>query len=263
MAVRRVFVPDPDPFPGDPPGWYRATGTDSSETYVTQEGDLYVYMKGGADTVYIRETYLEAGFSSIFVSGGSGNDRLLDRHGGSGKGIDGDGGNDYIEVRSGDDGSSADGGTGNDVLKSLGGESVALHGGLGDDKLYASADDIAEPVLNGGGGKDRLFCNTAQDTLQFFTNHSGTGATRDVVFRFDEDDDRIDLAGMDAHRSIGGNQEFGWDGEVGRPSEVGVGRIGYFQSGNDLVIAGNSGIRFEIELDGLAGHALNADDFWL
>ena len=138
MAVRRVFVPDPDPFPGDPPGWYRATGTDSSETYVTQEGDLYVYMKGGADTVYIRETYLEAGFSSIFVSGGSGNDRLLDRHGGSGKGIDGDGGNDYIEVRSGDDGSSADGGTGNDVLKSLGGELVALHGGLGDDKLTSA-----------------------------------------------------------------------------------------------------------------------------
>jgi serralysin len=196
------------------------------------------------------------------VFGGDGNDRLLDRNGYSGEAFWGNAGNDYIEAGSGDEGCLADGGVGNDVLKSLGGVAVYLRGGMGSDKLYASADDSVG-VLNGGGGKDRLFCDTAQDTLAFFTNHSGVGAARDVVYRFDEDDDLIDLAGMDANRGVGGNQEFGWYGEVDGPSEVAVGGVGYYRSGEDLIVAGNNGIRFEIELDGLAGHALNTDDFML
>jgi hypothetical protein len=263
MAVTREFVPVANPDPGDSPGFYVVTGTDKAETYTTQQDDGYVYMKGGSDTVYIEGLRQVGGENDISVYGGDGDDRLLDRMIGiSGKYLSGNGGNDYIEVAVGDESSAARGGAGNDVLKALGdGAYISLYGDAGDDKLYASPDALT--TLNGGLGRDRLHCDTNEDTLVFFTHHSGTGATRDVVYRFDEDDDRIDLSGMDANRRVDGNQEFTWLGKVDGPSEVVVDTVGYYQSGHDLIVAGNSGVRFEVGLHGLEGHTLHGDEFFL
>ena len=79
------------------------------------------------------------------------------------------------------------GGAGDDVLYGgpRGGDDL-LEGGAGNDRLYGG---IGDDTLDGGAGNDRLAGGPGADT---FIYQAGDG--EDVIFKFENDQDRIDLA---------------------------------------------------------------------
>jgi serralysin len=147
---------------------------------------------------------------------------------------------------------NATGGAGNDHL--LGNAAAnTLNGGAGDDVLtgYAGKD-----VLIGGAGHDQFI----------FTTEFESGPTilsADIIEDFDTINDMIDLSGIDANSSVGGNQEFRFIGSASSFSATG--ELRYGNSGGNTVLYLNTDADMSSEsvivLKGI--HMLSADDFLL
>jgi D-alanyl-D-alanine carboxypeptidase len=188
------------------------------------------------------------------LSGGGGNDKIL---GGSGDDeIDGRSGNDRLYGGKGND--EIEGGNGNDRVS----------GGTGRDNLFG---EDGNDTLIGGAGRDELFGGDDNDIFLFSKlTDSGLGKKqRDIIYDFDEDDDRISLSSIDANTKLAGNQDFTFIGKSdfsGKASELHFDRRDKFLPWNDKTIIegdvnGDGKADFQIELFGL--HKLMAQDFIL
>ena len=151
--------------------------------------------------------------------------------------VRGAGGNDTLSGQSGAD--QLLGGGGRDVL----------YGGLGADKLV------------GGGGADRMTGGAGADTFIF---SSVTEPANDLITDFRHGQrDRIQLSGIDADTTVGGNQAFHWIGKAGFSGDAG--ELRYATSGAKTIVYGdddgNRVADFHIDLTGKL--ALVAADFIL
>ncbi len=256
--------------------WARIlAGNGNDQVSLVAEYDLLV--DGGADndTLKARADYhvglvggtgddrLEAiteGAAS--VDGGTGNDTIT---GGALESYDASGGegNDTIRVRMGE--GTLDGGKGNDLIEFTtdGYAGKAAYGGDGNDTIrYAATqgEEISPEMiidLWGGAGTDKLRAGAAQDLLHFTPANSPAGKTRDLVFGFDGDSDRL-LPEGDANRGKSGEQDYAF---VGETKTVGAGQVGFYESGNDTIVRGSDGkTTFEIQLEAYQG-GLTALDF--
>lgn len=101
-------------------------------------------------------------------------------------------------------GAGAANGTGNALANTLTGNSSAnrLDGGAGDDVLRPGS---GADTLIGGAGRDRFDWNATSD--------AGRGSSRDIVLDFDQGEDLLDLASIDANRYASGNNAFSFVGE--------------------------------------------------
>jgi Ca2+-binding RTX toxin-like protein len=116
--------------------------------------------------------------------------------------VNGLGGDDTIF---GFDADTLNGGTGNDTLRA-GSASTTLIGQSGNDSLFGR---IGNDTLIGGAGKDLLVSGSGQDSFDFNNkNETKKGANADVIFDFSTGQDTIDLLGIDAKTTQGGNQKF-------------------------------------------------------
>jgi Ca2+-binding RTX toxin-like protein len=163
--------------------------------------------------------------ASNTLSGGAGDDKLLGNDGDDA--LFGGSGNDVLA--GGNGGDALYGGTGKDAVYAGDGGDKA-HGGSGDDRLYGGAGNDA---LSGGSGRDALYGGAGRDKLSGGAGadklHGGGGADmfiftplkdstvaaagRDTIFDFSrKEGDRIDLKGIDASTTAGGNQAFSFIG---------------------------------------------------
>ena len=110
-------------------------------------------------------------------------------------------------------GKSAINGTGNELNNSLFGNASAnsFSGLAGDDLIFGG---LGKDKLTGGAGKDIFDFNTSLEI--------GKGASRDAILDFTHSEgDKIDLSGIDANSSKGGNQAFGFIGSKAFSGKVG------------------------------------------
>ena len=235
------------------------TGSVAEDMFFGRGGDDTLNGRGGDDT----------------ITGGRGADRILagsgddDARGGRGDDvISGSRGQDTIRGNTGDDAirgqgggdlvyggsqrDSIDGGAGADVIH---GDAQAdlLKGGSGDDAIFGGSGG---DTIQGGGGSDLLTGGTGPDVFDFNrAGHSPGGAGRDVITDFTRDSDLVDLAGIDADATRGGDQAFAFIGTAGFTGTAGELRI---VIGPDAVflrgdVDGDGGTDFALELDGLTG----------
>jgi Ca2+-binding RTX toxin-like protein len=149
-------------------------------------------------------------------------------------------GSDFNDNLSGD--------TGDDTL--LGGDGDdRLRGNGGDDDLIGNA---GSDTLAGGRGRDILTGDSGADIFDFNNlRDSRDGSTRDVITDFNQNNDLIDLRGVDADGTQAGNQQFDW---IGNANFSAPGQLNFFYSSGNTIIAGNvdgdSNAEFEIVLVG-------------
>lgn len=121
---------------------------------------LNISLEGGDDRIMILKDITNADGDHIgaTVSGGAGNDKILNYNSGNDSVVGGSG-NDYLDNGTGND--KAEGGTGDDTL----------HGGDGDNTLYGeSGNDLLvggkdNDYMDGGTGEDRMFGHDGKDTM--------------------------------------------------------------------------------------------------
>ena len=170
------------------------------------------------------------------VSGGDGND---DVSGGTGDdNVSGGNGNDSV---SGDDGNDKLlGGDGNDTLT----------GGVGNDNLTGGAGD---DILSGGAGRDILAGGLGSDSF-VFEDGDLAGATvnpdRILDFRHSEGD-VIDLSGVDANITVGGDQAFTFIGTAAFSNTAGEVRMSVGTAA--VILSGDT------DGDGVADFAIRID----
>jgi Ca2+-binding RTX toxin-like protein len=184
------------------------------------------------------------------------------------------------------------GGAGNDILSDSAGPAVLrggadndiLIGGTGEDYLYGEdGNDMlyggtGVDTLDGGAGDDRLEGGDALDTGDWYVHDWLTGGPGADTFVFAstagppttvsqgtivflgsindlEASDIIDLAGIDANTSIGGNQDFTFLGLGAADLTVGQGQLKYYQYGGTTYLVGNATADnqadFQIQINGL------------
>jgi Ca2+-binding RTX toxin-like protein len=174
------------------------------------------------------------------------------------------------------DGATVNGLGGNDNLLGFDGVDI-LNGGLGDDTLTggdggdtligSSGNDslsgrAGDDTLTGGIGKDLLVGDGGGDIFNFDkAKESKKGANADTIFDFFSGQDTIDLAGIDAKTTQGGNQQFKFIGAQGFHHKAGE---LHFKVGNGLVVVegdvnGDGRADFAIKVNGVA--SLVAGDF--
>ena len=125
-------------------------------------------------------------------------------------------------------------GAGNDILAG-GAKGDHLHGGAGNDQLFGvSGND----TLIGGTGTDQLRGGHGRDTFRFDTELDSAIGAGDSIVDF-QVGDKIDLSGIDANSSAGGNQAFTF---IGSDAFTGAGQVrATFDSGtNRWTISGNT-----------------------
>lgn len=214
------------------------TGTEEADRIsVRADGDdLLVSINGD------ESTFVSADVTSIDVTAGAGNDRVVLRGVEQSATIDGGAGNDRLS-----------GGKGNDVI--LGGDgNDRLLGRRGDDQLDGGA---GRDALNGGGGADILIGADGNDRL--------TGGRGDDNIDGGAGDDRINgQQGNDALKGGDGNDRIrGGRGDDVVEGEAGNDRLNG-QSGADVVNGGDgddtlTGDSSEDVLDGGAGENVIQD----
>ena len=165
------------------------------------------------------------------------------------------------------------GGSGNDVLIGdampnvlAGGAGLdTLIGGGGANRLDGGADDdwlVGGDVdgTAGDGDQDILTGGLGADTFGFFFTADSVVEAPDVITDW-ESSDIIDLAGIDADTSVGGNQDFTFLGLGAADLTVGQGQLKYYHSGGNTFLVGNATADnqadFQIQINGL--HNLTAD----
>jgi Ca2+-binding RTX toxin-like protein len=174
----------------------------------------------------------------------------------------------FADVLFGNEGANVlSGGAGSDYLNGYTGDDV-LNGGDGSDALDgASGND----VLRGGRQADTLIGGFGEDVFDFDGVAESAPGARDVIRAGEAPafegfgsagGDRIDLSGIDANASKGGNQAFAFGG-------TGIGRLSVVNSGTDSLVRCNTDkdAAFEFELrieDGaVLANAYKAVDFIL
>jgi Ca2+-binding RTX toxin-like protein len=166
--------------------------------------------------------------------------------------------NDTIYGNAGDNGLIGAGGAdylagldGNDTLFG-GDQSDTLEGGSGNDWLSSG---IGYDTLRGGSGADTFFYND---------NPNGDEAYWDTIRDFSRaEGDKVHLGGIDAKFSAAGDQPFSWVGQT--TVALGEGQLGYYQSGGNTYIYGNSDAdgQYEVFIE-LSGNVdLIGSDFYL
>jgi len=159
-------------------------------------------------------------------------------------------GSSFSDVLFGDDGvNSLSGGAGNDLLNGWLGNDVLIAGAGFDQLEGADGND----VLRGGGGADILIGGRGSDVFDFDVVTDSAPGARDVcradvgAIAFEGvgvlGGDRIDLAGIDANATAGGNQAFGFGG-------IGVGRVSLVNAGGNTLVRCNTDrdAAFELEM---------------
>jgi Ca2+-binding RTX toxin-like protein len=173
-----------------------------------------------------------------------------------------DGGDDFVNSRQGKIAGTAFGGEGNDkmfggnfndIFEGGNGNDI-LRGGGGSDKLTG---DIGKDVLFGGGGKDFFDFNSVNDSKAAF-------AQRDLIKGFKQgEDDKIDLAGIDAQASTAGDQAFDF---IGKNAFSGnEGELRYVKSGGQTLVQADTDGDFQADFTVALNKVLNFDssDFLL
>lgn len=136
-----------------------------------------------------------------------------------------------------------------------------LRGGGGGDKLNGNdGDDTLRgfdgtDILSGGIGKDTLYGGLDRDRFVFSSLNASSVALsgRDVITDFSQNKhERLDLSGIDAKASVGGNQAFTFIGSSGFTSHQG--ELRYRQAGNSTIIQG------DVNGDGVADFAIELAD---
>jgi Ca2+-binding RTX toxin-like protein len=172
--------------------------------------------------------------------------------------VNGLGGNDQLFGQTSND--TLDGGAGDDVLS--GGNGLdTLIGGTGADKLFGR---LGNDTLIGGKGRDLLVGNVGNDVFDFNSaKESGKGANADVIFDFRSGQDSIDLIGIDAKSTVGGNQAFRFIGAQAFHDRAGELRFKAVAAQELVIIQGDVNgdgrADFEIKVNGVT--TLNAADF--
>lgn len=236
-----------------------AYGGDGPDRILGDDGGDTLDGGNGADS-------LLGGNGDDTLLGGSDNDRLV---GGAGNDrLAGGDGNDTLGGGDGDDrlvgGNGADlfwGGNGSDALAG-GADGDRLYADDGDDQLRGHDGDDSlfggngDDTLAGGTGLDRMQGGDGADRYALAEGDTGIGAARDIIMSWDAGD-IIDLGAIDSNPLRPGQQTFRLVGETARPA---AGELGYYRSGADTIIVGNTGAGlFEIALEGYLG-PLDADD---
>lgn len=199
------------------------------------------------------------------ASGDRGADLIIGNS--AGNRLTGGNGNDRIKGNSGADGIA--GGNGNDRLFGGSGND-RLVGGNGNDRLYGN--DGADKLF-GNAGSDRFFGGKGVDVMIggngrdgfVFTNatDSGVGTSRDQINDFDRRYDIINLRGIDADSTSGGNDAFTFIGG-GRFSDT-AGEVRITERADGVIVTadiGGDGVGdFQIMVLGV--NTLDARDFVL
>ena len=207
-------------------------GSSSADTLVGGDGGDQLYGGAGYDELYggNQDDVLIGGSGSDLLNGGDGFD--IASYAGSEAGVSvalnasitasgdavGDGfvyveglaGTRFADTLVGNNGfNSLDGSRGNDVLSGLGGTDV-LVGGLGRD------------AMTGGADSDRfVFTDIADSGIK--------NSVRDFIVDFVQGQDLIDLMAIDANTKKAGDQLFKLLGKGTAHSDVGTGKIGWYQ----------------------------------
>ena len=153
---------------------------------------------------------------------------------------------------------------GNDTLNGLGGNDTLNGNGGGDTINGGDGNDRITP----GTGLDIMFGGADNDTFVFTSNtHSSTlAASRDIVRDFLQGADKVDLSGIDANTSTGGNGTFAF---IGTAAFTALGQVRYVYetvSGVEYTViqsnnTGSLSLDFSLALEG--HHVLAATDFIL
>jgi serralysin len=237
--------------------------TNGNDTYTTKDGDEFVYALKGNDKITIKGFFydVENDATRVTVYGAEGDDQIVSELSMSGQIAYGGPGNDRIVMQGGDDdGGLAYGGGGNDVLICKGGdEGCGLNGGAGADQLINQGEYYAG--MSGGPGRDRFTTSPGSlDRLRFEKGDTVSGSQRDVVKGFIQDEDEIQLSGIDANTKISGDQAFTFVASTKHPA---VGEVSCYKSGTSTIVVANDGSSsFEIELQEF-DQPLLATDFGL
>jgi ribosomal 50S subunit-recycling heat shock protein len=131
--------------------------------------------------------------------------------------------------------------------------SNTIVGTAGDDDLTGGS---LNDTLTGGLGKDELTGGRGNDVFAFNSaTDSADASTRDVITDFLANADRIDVSGIDADSSLGGNQAFSFVGTAAFSGQAGQLRYEHFAvDGRTIVygdVDGDQMADFQIELTGL------------
>lgn len=181
------------------------TGSNGSDGYTGSRFADAVAGGGGHDTLAGANgnDTIDGGGGNDWLAGGANNDRVLGNVGNDR--LTGDAGNDVVYGGTGAD--VVDGGTGND----------RLFGEDGNDRIIGGA---GTDTIVGGAGRDTMTGGAAGDTFDINAAAESTPALKDVITDF-ASDDILDLSGVDANASRGGNQAFALvDALTGRAGEL-------------------------------------------
>jgi len=223
------------------------TGTGRADTLSAQAGNDLV--RGGAGN-----DRLSGNDGSDLLDGGAGNDRL---DGGTGIDLATFSGTGAVAVDLGGATDTARRGSETDTL-------VGVEGAIGSSGADTFRGDSLANLFQGGGGRDSFTGGGGRDLFDFDrVTDSPAGTGWDVVTDFLRGTDDLDLSGIDADVTVGGDQAFRF---VGRGSLAGgPGRLGFTTSGGDTIVRGSvdgdATSEFEVQLNGIVNPG--RDDFYL
>ncbi len=253
-------------------------GRDGDDELVGRGGDDTLIGEGGNDQLFgMEDDDILIGGAGTFdvLDGGEGIDTadysesaegiVIEMAAGNGQGTGGDAVNDILlnieNIIGSEESDEIAADEFDNALTGLGNRDD-LNGSGGDDVLDGGS---AQDMLNGGSGRDRLTGGGAADTFKWnSTNHSRTGAERDVVVDFSLTSDIIDLSSIDAVEG-GNDNAFVLTGNGGSNGFTSAGQLRFLQSNGVTVIyaetTGDGVADMEIELTGTL--TLTADHFLL
>lgn len=274
-------------------------GGDGDDFLEGGDGNDIVYGGDGIDNIAgdAGNDTLDGSAGDDFIGGGDGDDLIIGETGediligGNGNDImRGGGGNDFMDGGNNDDlmfGSSGEdlleGGNGNDTLEGnaqadeLFGENGndVLRGGDGFDFLNGGAgNDVlaggnGKDILVGGVGMDTLRGNAQADTFRFGSISDSTLALADIIDGIEgvgvAGGDVIDMAGIDANSTVGGDQAFTFLGNVSNAVGLAFGAGGLWVQnvGGQSRVFGNidndATIEFAVRIND--GSAIAASDY--
>ncbi|WP_299965023.1 calcium-binding protein [uncultured Roseobacter sp.] len=197
----------------------RLFGNGGNDFVDGEDGDDQIFGETGADTLLGGDgaDEINGGGGNDFMNGENGNDRMFG--GSNDDAMFGGSGNDLMDGQQQDD--DLFGQTGNDTM--FGGDGFdLLDGGSGNDTLFGGNQG---DTLRGGAGTDFMDGGAGFDTFDFNAVSESAFGSADTISGFDgagaPGGDVIDVSGIDANTTAGGNQAFTFLGAV--TSAVGLG----------------------------------------
>ena len=241
--------------------YFSSDGVDFS--LANQGAFQFVSASQGSDYALNFENLL--GSSNADNLFGDGNANVIQGYAGSDR-IEGAGGDDFLNgggwgdtVLGGDGDDTVLGDYGDDLLGG-GNDNDNLAGGAGNDSIYGGA---GVDQINGGTGADILYGGTQADTFVYTNTSQSTIANRDIIQDFVSGVDEINLVGIDANTTVGGNQAFTY---IGNGAFSGIaGQLNWVNFGTTTWVQGDTNgdtvVDFSIQLNNVT--SLVAGDFVL